>query len=669
MTSHIPVASAQYSQSIDPRTPNIIDAETPPVPSEPERDSPASLPTDPGSAMDRPAQSRPVGPLLGYIRWTRLRSETLLASSDLRARADFSRQLGNGAAIFRALWLEMSARANALAPIFRLPREVLVMIAAVLTVDWPIRPPERRQPPIERYTEGSLGWALLSHVCRSWRDTLLDAHDLWARHVGILPNAMMAFLKRSGSHTPLDFKSTLGPGLRVPSCEELVSRLPLHRVRSMRWHFFVMSDAEYFHRDFLVNTTASLEALERLHVHTNKPIGTWPEPAQTDPQLLPSIRALTLSGFHVSFVMPQLEKLGLASMTIGSQQFLDVLSSSPRITYIELVDCYFLPLDMTQVTKIKLTRLQLLCVARCDYLGNGPIIGWLAKHLDFPAHAKFKLFPHEFFSETSEAFRETLLAPDLYSAIELCSRTIMSREVEQRPNILSFDETATEMHLLTHDKPPSTEDVVWKHVDLRGALYQARIDYWGYGSRRGMTSVFKDIASPRKLHFEFITVLHISRARNVPWEAVYPALPNVHTLRLAARNIDPIEVLGRQRIGEVEGFASRIPIYLPRLQLLWIDDTPAGEYDEDKHRYSTNMRSPLVNTLKARRDICARCDTPASPRILYLQNFVELPDWDAFIGELRDVVPTVEHFDTELAEYEREESVETLNWSCDSEEE
>ena len=49
----------------------------------------------------------------------------------------------------------------------------------------------------------------------------------------------------------------------------------------------------------------------------------------------------------------------------------------------------------------------------------------------------------------------------------------------------------------------------------------------------------------------------------------------------------------------------------------------------------------------------------ASPETLYMQNFIDLPNWEGLMGQLREMVPTVERFDTE---YEEDQGDDSLDW-------
>ncbi|KZV66774.1 hypothetical protein PENSPDRAFT_736941 [Peniophora sp. CONT] len=577
------------------------------------------------SATLIPARTQPLDPIRSYVQSMRSHSERLLLSNDLAARTDFSRRLASGAAFFRALSMEMCTRANDLAPVSRLPREILVMIATILIVDDPIHPPKRllsfiTVPSQIIYYKGCLGWVKLTHVCRSWRAVLLGAHSLWARHVGILPNAMLTFLERAGSSAPVDFDTDLDPRLRVPSCQDMYTRLPLARMRSMIWHLSKVPDTTYiYHR--LATSGDELSALERLHIHsTITPSEFAPDHIPARSQSLPSMRSLRLEQFYVPFVMPRLTELDLCRLTAPTQLFFNTLTTTPSLVRIRLEKCQFSSPPVAQAMQVELAKLQLLVISRCDISGHENINDWIGEHLQLPASAHFNLnlYIHYEDRDVDADVEER----ELISALKLCAASFA--RATHPPNIIAFDEG--DIRLLTYDLPPSREDSVWQNEFLRGALLQAEVNY---ATRTiELESIFTGgVALHRILSFRFITVINICFAPYVPWEHIYPALPNVHTLRLNAQNQEPLEALGRIYHGGSEnGSQSECPpLYLPRLQLLWVDDGVARMYPEERE-CTTQIRLPLLEMLKARHAVCVRLDAPASPRILYLQNFIELPD-------------------------------------------
>ena len=84
--------------------------------------------------------------------------------------------------------------------------------------------------------------------------------------------------------------------------------------------------------------------------------------------------------------------------------------------------------------------------------------------------------------------------------------------------------------------------------------------------------------------------------------------------------------------------------------------------EEPERETTTGVRAPLLDMLRARRAVCAQRDAPASPQTLYLQNFIDLSDWEELMGQFREVVPTVERFDTERVEEKADGSLDGPIW-------
>ncbi|KZV75207.1 hypothetical protein PENSPDRAFT_102839 [Peniophora sp. CONT] len=101
------------------------------------------------------------------------------------------------------------------------------------------------RPVLER---GSLGWIRLSHVCRLWRDILMERKSLWASILGTLPLGEGEMFKRAGKFCPFDIT---------------VTAAPFHRQDSTVLHFFkptILSSGG------LVHSTANRNRLRSLHI-------------------------------------------------------------------------------------------------------------------------------------------------------------------------------------------------------------------------------------------------------------------------------------------------------------------------------------------------------------------------------------------------------------------
>ncbi|VDC00862.1 unnamed protein product [Peniophora sp. CBMAI 1063] len=134
------------------------------------------------------------------------------------------------------------------APISRMPDEVLDLFFSVVAVSEPVRGihdisqahPDTRQP---TYIE-CLGWLRLSAVCRRWRALILASSALWASVVFSIPSPEMALqaLSRSGQ-SPLD--------MRIPAERITAWRLSGENQSSKKW------GPPHAHRERLTNLAAT----------------------------------------------------------------------------------------------------------------------------------------------------------------------------------------------------------------------------------------------------------------------------------------------------------------------------------------------------------------------------------------------------------------------------
>ncbi|KZV61712.1 hypothetical protein PENSPDRAFT_592456, partial [Peniophora sp. CONT] len=113
-----------------------------------------------------------------------------------RERSQIVQLLRQDSNALREMLRETNAQLNALAPIGRLPPEIL---GTIFTLVAKAEPPQYASKSIK----GDLGWVRLSHICRAWRDLCIDTPSLWGRAIGRLPRALPVFMERAGKHVPL----------------------------------------------------------------------------------------------------------------------------------------------------------------------------------------------------------------------------------------------------------------------------------------------------------------------------------------------------------------------------------------------------------------------------------------------------------------------------------
>ncbi|KZV62757.1 hypothetical protein PENSPDRAFT_758480 [Peniophora sp. CONT] len=609
-------------------------------------------------------------PLRAFVTNMRLSSEQFLHSDRSMAAVEYSRRLASGAAFFHALSLEMANRANTLAPVSRLPKEVLIIIATIASALDPPRPAQRntarRSDHLIKagaaFAPGHLGWIVLVHVCKTWRAILLNTKSLWAHNITALPRAVLAFIQLAGPTTPLAIEANLSQQLCVPSCRDIYAHIPFPRVRFMTWFLDSVEDTTYLHCN-IARPENELPNLERLAISSS----ANPDPnalARAYPDIrtprLPSLRVLTYERFYVSFATPNLTELSLSHVSIPLSRLLYDLGrvgpSPSRLTRIQLWECHLPPCPSPIVTRLTLPCLGLLVLAYCYTNVDEDFFGLLDEHVAFSASTKFNIKLHDY-PEDVDDDEMRLHERGLYSAIRLCTHTLTLVGGNPAPNILTIEEG--DLRLSFSDLEPNQNDAVWQEPCLPGSLILAQITH---GCNALLENVLEDASTPAALGFYSVTVLNIIFGPWIPWERMFEALPNVTTLRLAAQNKDVLEVLGRVPTGadivreDASPFESQL--FLPKLSLLWVDDNIHRKRGDGE--CSDDIREPLLRALEARAEFSARAMKPAFHclQTLYLQNFKTGMDGDSYLEKLRKVVSVVECFDTEYTmdsddEYDR----------------
>lgn len=582
------------------------------------------------------APPNPINPFVGIMMNVRSTSDRLVHSKDTAARAEYSRRLAVGAAQFRALALEMAYRANTLSPISKLPNEIFLITATFVAFLDPPRPSRRSRVqnpnshPTEVVVDGSLGWISLMHVCRTWRRALLDAHCLWARNITVLPRAVRLLTHYAGPSIPLELEADLGRDLYVPSCEDLYALIPHARMRSMTWYLDKVPDTTVLHYK-LSDPKLPLSNLERLTVVCS----VFPDASQLPsigPNHLPNLHTLTGSRFYGAFNMPNLTTWILSNLPIPLNIIFGDMNLCPLLAQVRLSGCRFRSEPIT--CRLQLPRLELLHIIDCETTAGESVYDIFQNHADIPTSTRFRLNPTGFLED-----QEDLGPPStnneyhFLSAIQLCTRSFA--KANHVPNILSVEEGS--IFLMSYDGPPDKEDPVWQEGCLLGSLRLAEVVY---GCDDVFETIFMDVATPASLGFDYITTLNVTFRPNVPWEYLYQALPNVKTLRISAQNKAAIEFLA------VDLDDPDADLVLPRLSLLWIDDA-AARIGTTQGGCGDTIREPLLRLVKMCAEFCARTARPADLEIVYLQNFKYIREnGDAFLNELRAIVPVVECFDT-----------------------
>ena len=150
---------------------------------------------------------------------------------------------------------------TAAAQIDKLPPETLAAIFVHLSKQQPDSPGRSSS----YFVEDLLS---ITHVCRFWRQVAINAPELWTEITMKNPEAVEAFLERSGA-VPLNVDLHLGPGTEPP-CGILEAVAP-HSHRFRRFSIFAPPEAHY---DPFAAFTGPAPLLERLEI--NYPVDSPP---------------------------------------------------------------------------------------------------------------------------------------------------------------------------------------------------------------------------------------------------------------------------------------------------------------------------------------------------------------------------------------------------------
>ncbi|VDC06785.1 unnamed protein product [Peniophora sp. CBMAI 1063] len=241
----------------------------------------------------------------------------------------------------------------------RLPPEIQQMIFSWVAVLDP--------PSIPGDAKGSLGFVLISHVCRHWRTTLLSMRHVWADSMGLLPEATIEMVRRAGSHPlTVTLRSDLSP------FDEGMG-LFCHR-RSTRALHCALSEPspsrarEY--EDVFCDEVHPWPILETLKIEVSDRIIGMDKDS-----LMPSLRFLTMKNIFNHFTAPSLQSLSIefqewtkGSFALQAFKFFDMVRACrSTLQDLELTHC-FAPDAMPLIpTPIELPELRSLYLGGCSH--------------------------------------------------------------------------------------------------------------------------------------------------------------------------------------------------------------------------------------------------------------------------------------------------------------
>lgn len=192
-----------------------------------------------------------------------------------------------------------------------------------------------------RPSESTLGWVHMTHVCRSWRELLVDEHTLWANEIGVIPRASRRFLQRSGATAPLHIHGITGHTRDTIENFLPSERLPLQRVYT--WHCLVQDRFVLARLTYLFYENA-LPALQKLVTCYDSRENSGPSRLCSDLELVDKAPALTSwksVGIFFRITAPLLVHLFLVRVEIPTTALLRLLSHSPLLVSFSGIDMIF----------------------------------------------------------------------------------------------------------------------------------------------------------------------------------------------------------------------------------------------------------------------------------------------------------------------------------------
>ncbi|VDC07176.1 unnamed protein product [Peniophora sp. CBMAI 1063] len=228
-------------------------------------------------------------------------------SSTARERSQVSQRLHQDATTLREILRETNAQLNTLAPIGRLPQEILGTVFNLVA--------EAELPQCAAAnTAGSLGWVRLLQICRGWRELCIGMPSLWGRSLGRLPRALPIFVKRAGDHVPLDYYLSTGwdrrlHGDQYPPFTDLDV---LHSV-SQRVERLELRNGSFTDSLSIQNALAigSFDALQHLRIES------YAVPNIRSPLKADALLTIHFRHFFMPFVAPRLTTLSLHAMHVA----------------------------------------------------------------------------------------------------------------------------------------------------------------------------------------------------------------------------------------------------------------------------------------------------------------------------------------------------------------
>ncbi|KAF7357133.1 F-box domain-containing protein [Mycena sanguinolenta] len=388
----------------------------------------------------------------------------------------------------------LKAKRNAMAPISKLPNELMTRVITMFAVD--------------SNALYNLKWIKVSGVCRHWRELALAAHSLWGYIEPKKDHVYYAQLMRSGA-APLSFKLEIYGDGYVRDIVEHSKRIRKLDLKGAAKAIYAVI-RELVTQDFPIFSSLSLDLKERREKLPADFVQALPGPL-FDGRI--PLRKLKLAFTAVPLrLLSGLTTLSLTQCNDSSTglppdfgEVLDMFSSCPQLVSLDL-DQISAPLAQRDYAVVHLRKLDRLRLEG----GDGPIAA-LLHHLCFPSQTKLHL---SLTSVQSGIDIRDILVP---------IRTLTRRHGTQMALRLYIDHGSERIYRSSEPSVISLSSIVATHsCEVSLTTHPPSED----GFRQILTKFLKAIpASVTDLNVRFSSVLTENS-----WTTIVPLLPALQTV-------------------------------------------------------------------------------------------------------------------------------------------
>ncbi|KZV70069.1 hypothetical protein PENSPDRAFT_685830 [Peniophora sp. CONT] len=303
-----------------------------------------------------------------------------IALADLGQRTIMRDQLLRDVDALTSLAQVFKSYVNQTSFVSRLPAELMMHIFRLLAdVDHP--------------SPYSLGWVCASHVCRSWRETLLGARDLWAEEIGTIPyrRPISTFLRRAGDDIPL--RISVQPS-NIPQALAIwmgAYDLPLWRAHTISWEIRDREDIEPFLENFAAGEWPALKRLETEVYDCGEEPHNYKFP-NAEPFCAPNLREWTSRSLYIPVRAHSMVTLDLNGMMLEAAGLLEILAYAPLLENVRVTESAVNDdTDLRDRLHASLHHLRTFEL-HCNNMTGDELNRAVVSHIDLPNSAGLDLF-------------------------------------------------------------------------------------------------------------------------------------------------------------------------------------------------------------------------------------------------------------------------------------